>query len=277
MTFNELDKCFNRSVAFAFSRVKLLITFLSLVLCGILIVFCRGLAFTTGDWIAMSLVFLPIFLSSGVLLSLGVFLIRIYHHEARNIKWNYLKILGSSWQIIIGTSYLALPPLLVYLLLWIVLGIFVLLQEIPAIGQSVGVILAFAPFLLILSSLLLCIVNLLLLFFVSPVIALRPAARLHMARGLLEGLQKNVFSKMVFFFCALFPLALVVGLLSLAAKLAGGSFLDGRHSLSVTLQWFFIMLPFCAILAPGVVFFFNFAAESYNLFQKALPQPEEEK
>jgi hypothetical protein len=25
------------------------------------------------------------------------------------------------------------------------------------------------------------------------------------------------------------------------------------------------MLPFCAVLTPGVVFFFNFAAESYQL------------
>ncbi len=276
MRWNDLENCFNRSVYLAFSKVKLLITFTVLVLCGILIVFCRGLAFNAGGWLAMSLTFLPILLSGGVLLSLGVLLIRIYHHEVKNIRWNYLKILQSSWQLILGTSYLAIPPILIYLLLWIVLGIFVLLQEIPAIGEAMAIILAFAPFLLIFAALLLCIINLLLLFFVSPAIALRPTRKFHLTKSLLTSLSENIFSKLVFFFFALFPLGLMVGLLSLSAVLTGLSFPEMQRSLSIVLKWFFIMLPFCAILTPGVVFFFNFAAECFNLFHKTATTDGEE-
>jgi hypothetical protein len=58
--------------------------------------------------------------------------------------------------------------------------------------------------------------------------------------------------------------------LCLAAVLTGVNFLVGSRSLSVALEWFFIMLPFAAIVSPVVVFFFNFAAESYQLLQGTL-------
>lgn len=242
--------------------------FPALVLCGILLVFCRALALDASGWIAMSLVFLPILLSSGILLSIGVVLIRIYYHEVKGLALSFRRILSSSWQVIIGTFYLSIPPILVYFLLWILLGIFMLLKEIPGIGTFIGVVLAFGPFLLILSSILLCLFNLGLLFFVTPAVALKTSEKIHPFKNILTKIKQNIFSHVVFFFLALFPIACVVGLLSLAAVLTNFSYLVGQHALSIALQWFFIMLPFCAFLTPAVVFFFNFAAEAYNLLYK---------
>jgi hypothetical protein len=208
------------------------------------------------------------FLSSGILISLGVFLIRIYHHEVKHLKFHYRRVLASSWELIIGTSYFAIPSVLLYLLLWICFGIFLLLKEIPFIGLYIGVVLAFAPFLLILISLVLVIFNLGLLFFVSPAVALKPMHRLTAAQGILLHIKKNLFTSIVLFLLALFPLACVVGLLSLAAVLTGSIYLDDSGLLSITLQWFFIMIPFCAVLTFPVVFFFQFAAETYNLLRE---------
>jgi hypothetical protein len=267
MRWEDLEKCFNRAFFLSFSKKKALLVFPMLVLCGILVVFCRALALDASGWIAMSLIFLPIFLSSGILLSLGVFLIRIYYHEVKGLKGRYREILKHSWQLIIGTSYLSIPPILIYLFLWVIFGIFVLLKEIPQIGPYIGVVLTFAPFLIILSSLLLAYVNLFLLFFVSPAVALRPVQKLHFDLGLIRKFKTSLFSNLLLFLIALFPTAMVVLLLSLAGLLTELHYLVAQQTLSLALQWFFIMLPFCACLTPAVVFFFNFAAESYNLIE----------
>jgi hypothetical protein len=268
MTWNDLEKCFNRAIAHSFSRKKWLLAFNALVVCGILIVFCRAIAFDASDWVAMSLTFLPILLSSGVLLSLGVLIARMHSHQVKQIALPLRRLLAGSMDIILGTLYLSLPSVLIYLLLWIVLGIFYLLCGLPNIGDFFSIVLAFAPFLLIFCSLLLCTFNLGLLFFVAPAVAIQSAKRLGAAQRVALLLKGQIFTGMTLFLIAIVPLAIVVGLLSLAAILTNVSFFVAQQSLSVALEWFFVMIPFCAVLAPAVVFFFNFAAESYWLLQR---------
>ncbi|MES2123025.1 MAG: hypothetical protein V4492_09700, partial [Chlamydiota bacterium] len=41
---------------------------------------------------------------------------------------------------------------------------------------------------------------------------------------------------------------------------------------ALSLQWFFIMLPFSALLTPALIFFFNFAAESHVLMLKKMQE-----
>lgn len=263
-----LEKSFNRAFILSFSKKKFFLTFPVLVLSGILIIFCRALAEEASGWISMSLIFLPILLSSGILLSLGVLLIRIYHKEAKGEKVHYRNLISHSWDFIVGTSYLSIPPVLIYLLLWVILGIFFLFREIPGIGDFIGVIFSFGPFLLFLSALILCICNLLLLFFAAPTIALRTMDRLKLTHSVFKRLTSNIYGNAVQFFLALFPSVIVISILSFAALLTNWSYLVFDSTLSMALSWFFIMLPFCALLTPSVIFYFNFAAESYNSYKK---------
>ena len=78
MNWMQLESCFYRALRFSFSQKRYVITFLSLALCGALVVLCWALSYSATPWIALSLCFLPIFISSGVLLSLGVLLSRMY-------------------------------------------------------------------------------------------------------------------------------------------------------------------------------------------------------
>ena len=130
MTWNEIEHIFNRALKFSFSKQKLLFMFPVLLVCGLMTVFCRAIAIHAGQWVILSLTFLPIFLSSGLLLAAGVVLARIYHHEVKMIPLSYKKILSESWDLLIGVSYLTLPLLLSYLLLWVLMGVFYLLKEI---------------------------------------------------------------------------------------------------------------------------------------------------
>lgn len=267
MLWSDIEKSFNRALWLSFSKRKIALTFPILVLCGIFLVFCRAIALEAGNWIALSAGFLPIFLSSGVLLGLGVILIRMYDSEVKHVSFHLKKWLVTSSDLLIGTSYLSVPSVLAYLCLWIVLGIFFLLKEIPLIGDFFSVVLSFAPFLILFSSLLLCVFNLGLLFFVTPVASLQSARNISLAKKVLDLLKMRTFSALILFILGIVPVAIVTLLLTTAAALTNLSFSVAERSLSVALEWFFIMLPFSAVLTPAVIFFFNFAAESHRLLQ----------
>ena len=264
MQWADIEKSFSRAMILSFSRKKMMLAFPVLVLCGVFIVFCRALAHEAGDWVSMSLAFLPILLSSGVLLALGVLLIRIHIYEVKGLHLGFRRLITGSLDLIMGTSYLSVPPVLAYLFLWVALGLFYLLREIPGIGDFFGVVLAFGPFLLVFSSLLLCLFNLGLLFFVAPAAAFQPYKRRSLAKKVLTLFQGRVLSSFALFLLALLPIAIVSGLLILSAVLTNSA---PDKPLSIALEWFFIMIPFCAVLTPAVIFFFTFAAESYQLLQ----------
>lgn len=266
MKWSEVERSFSKAITHSFSKKKMMLTFPVLALCGLLVVFCRAVAYNASPWIAMSLAFLPILLSSGVLLALGVLLIRIHIHEVKGLHLSFRRLIAGSVDLIMGTSYLSIPPVLAYLLLWMMLGFFYLLGEIPGIGAFFSVVFAFGPFLLIFGSLLLCLFNLGLLFFVAPAAAFEPFKRTSLAKRVLGLFQGRILSSVGLFLLALIPILFISGLLSLSALLTNVN-LTADRSLAVGIEWFFIMIPFSAILTPAVIFFFNFAAESHQLLQ----------
>ena len=268
MNLRDIQFIFNRALSLTFSKKKMLFVFVVLALCGLMVVFFRGLAINAGKWVMMSLTFLPFFLCAGVLLSMGIMLIRIYHDEIKQRNVSYTQIISKSWEVVIGASYFSIPIILSYLLLWILLGIFVLLEQVPAVGEIFGVVLAFGPFLLNLGSLVLCLLNLAMLFFITPIVALTGLNRIRVTQTLVRRLKSDVFSNIVLALFALLPLLFVTGLLILAAVLTGTVCHTCDHPLHNVLQWFFIMIPFTALLSPAVIFFFNFAAEAHVLIRK---------
>jgi hypothetical protein len=158
--------------------------------------------------------------------------------------------------------------MLSYLLLWVLMGVFYLLKEIPTLGETLGVLLAFGPFLLVLGSLVLSLFNLFLLFFATPHIALQTGMKLKLAEQVFRRFTENIFSNLALFLVGIIPLLVIVGVLCLAAFLTGVNFFMRTETLAIALQWFFIMIPFTALLSPGILFFFNFAVESYVHMQK---------
>lgn len=269
MTLADIQLIFNRALVFTFVRKKLLGTSLVLALCGIMIVFFRGLSLVAaGKWVTMSLFFLPFFLSAGILLATGIFFIRIYHDEVKEREVSYVDTFNKSWEIILGASYFAVPIVLVYLMLWMLLGIFTLFTEIPLIGDFFAVILVLGPFLINLGSLLLCILSLTLLFFGAPIIALKGLNRVQVAQTLTKRFKKDLFSNLVLAIVAVLPLLAVMGLLIWTSALTDIVYITYEKPIYNVMQWFFIMIPFAVFLAPAVIFFFNFAAESHVLMTK---------
>lgn len=268
MTWNDLEKAFNRALFLSLSWKRLILTFSTLILCGIFVVFCHSLAQNATPWLRLCLGFLPIFLSSVVLLALGVILTKIYVAETKRIAVSVRRLLHTSMDLLIGISYLAIPPLLVFLVFWMFLGLFFLLKEIPGVGEVLSVILSFGPFLVIFASFLLVIVNLGLLFFVAPAATLLSIRKGKLAKIVIEMLKTRILRACSLFFLGAIPLGIMFILLYFSAALTSTSFFSSEHGILIAMQWFFMMIPFAALMTPAVVFFFNFSAESYLLMSK---------
>lgn len=269
LNINDIRFAFNRACVLSFTKPKLILTFCILALCGLMVVFARAISVYAGQWIAMSLTFLPFFLCSGILLSTGILLIRVYHDEIKNKTISLKEVFAKSWEVVIGASYFAIPIILGYLLLWMLLGIFFLLKEIPGIGGFFAIILSFGPFLINFGSLVLCLLCIAILYLLTPIIALRGLNRIKVSQLAVYRLKGDIFSNLFLAFISLFPLLFCLGVLTLAAVMTGTICTNCDDNWHISLQWFFIMIPFTALLTPAVVFFFSMSAEAHVLMVKA--------
>jgi len=269
MMINDLAFCFNRAFTLAFVRKKIWFVAPFIFLCSILVVAFRLFPYA-NEWLSMGFLFLPFILALSILLSLGVVLIRIYYQEVKRIKAEYKKILAFSWEILSGAAYLSVPMIFIYVFLWIIFGFLLLLQEIPLLGPLVASLFSFVSFLLICAFLTLAIFGISALFFAAPVIALKANLdKSSMMKRVLENFKRNIFVNCLFFFVGLLPVVSIFFLLFLAAFLTHASYIFfSGNVVYTTISYFFVMIPFSFLIAPFIVFFFNFAAEGYNYMRK---------
>jgi hypothetical protein len=268
MHWADLEKTFSAAAVQACSRRQWLMAFVALCVAGLFFVLCRAVAVEASPWIAMSLTFLPILFSSGVLLPLGILLIRAYTRESKQTTPSLQQILVGSVEVIAGASSLSIPSLFAYMVLWILLGFFVLLRDIPLIGPFINVLLAFGPFLLIFGSIALCCLNLGILFFLAPAAAWRKRRYWELANKVGKNLAACPLSALVLLGISLLPLGVIGALLYVSTRLTNFTFAVNGSGVARAMESFVLMLPFAALLAPAVVFFFIFAAESAQLLQR---------
>lgn len=269
MTWDLLETMFNRAIHRSFSLKKWWIVFPVLLLCGLIVVIFRSISLAAGSWVQMSLAFLPLFLCFALFLALGLVLIPLYQAEGLGQVVSYRKTIQESIPRLLEIVYLVLPLVFVYLILWMILGVFYLLRIIPAVGHYIGSIVSFGPFLLVLGALVLGMFSLLILFLLPPVAMVNKELNFRSVQEVLQLFRRSPFRIWISLLFALIPLIVVVGILSLAAVMTGMMYVASGTGLVVVFQWFFMMLPYAALLTPIVIFFFQFAWESHQvLWQK---------
>ncbi len=270
MTWKDLELLFNRALRFAFSRKKLLFMAPILISCGILVVLCKAMAINASNWARTSLYFLPLFFCSVIVASSGIVLVRVYHDEVKGLPVAYRNTIKGSIELMVQVAYLWMPLILSYILLWTMLGLFYLFRELPFIGELLGVVLSFGPFLLLLGSFALGVIAVKMLFYLAPIVALRSTAHLQVLEDVLKRFIANPFTNCALFLMALFPFTLVSLLMTFAAIMTENNYMGFDSKATGGVNLFFIMLPFSLLLSPAVIFFFNFAAESYVWLQKKI-------
>lgn len=221
-----------------------------------------------SGWVLLSLSFVPFFLCGAALFAVGVVLSRFYYLEKKWYAISLKQVISDTWHVLIAIPYLTIPLLLIFLIVWSLMGFFYLLHEAPILGDFFGVIFSFGPFILTVVSLLLCLLHVGLLFFLTPIIAFKKMRLVEIPKKLIEHFVISPFLNLLFLFIALIPVLTVTGLLMLSASLTGATFAVKPNSFALIMQWFIIMIPFSALLTPTIVFFFNFSSESFFYLQK---------
>ena len=267
MQIDDISFIFNRAALKALDWQRCLLMSSALALCGLFFGFFFSLAIDSGPWMRMSLTFVPFFFSIGILLSTGVFMVRLYHDEVKGKATTLRSTLIKSWDVVIAAAYFSIPLILIYLVLWMVLGVVVLFQQMPLVGPFFSALIAFAPFLIHLSSLLLALLSVALLFFVAPALALKGLDAIAVTKGLAKRLKRDLFSNFLLATLSLIPLGAILALLLLAARMSGSVCWPSAcgQSLVLTIRWLVTLVPFAAILSPVFVFFFHFSAEAHVL------------
>ncbi|MBS0635186.1 MAG: hypothetical protein JSR37_06965 [Verrucomicrobia bacterium] len=268
MDFTEIQRMCQRAANHSLSKTKLCVTSLGIVLCGLMVVFSQSLGLLSGAWVAFSLNFLPLFLSGGLLMGLGVMLIRSYHDEIKETDIGFGKLFMRSWHAALSSAYVFMPIVLIFLSVWALLGLFYLVSEVPMLGDFLASILSTGPFLLHLAALLLCLFSIYILFVVTPNFALKPFSEATVMTEESKRYLSHFFIRAVLLVVGLFPLLLSLVLLSIAATMTTHGFAGSTNHLQQVMQWLMIMLPYAVLLSPSVIFFFNMAAEAHVLVHK---------
>lgn len=268
MEFAEIESMCQRAGSYCMSKAKLALASLVIVLCGLLFVFCQSFGLFAGAWVGFSLAFLPLFVSGGLLMGLGVVLIRSYHDEIKKKEGSIKQQLLRSWQAALGSAYVFMPIVLLFLSIWAALGLFYLIQEIPGIGEFFASVLSSGPFLLHLMALLLCAFSVYVLFVVTPSFALKSFFETSLISPEASVFLTKIFCRLTALLIAIVPLGFSALFLTLAAKMTTQSFVSSSNHLQMVVQWFMIMVPYAVLLSPSIVFFFNMAAEAHVLVHK---------
>lgn len=264
MNWNDIEFSFNRALRLSFSMKKLVFVFVVLWCSGFGLLLCKSFGPQTQDWLMLNWNFLPFFAIGILGLSLGVLLIRLYRDEIKERRTNYRKTFSLSKRVMAEIAYLGMPLIIGYLILWTVLGLFYLIKALPKVGWALGIFLSFGPFLLFLSMVFLVILFLLLFFFLTPIVALRDCLPKEWIQCMMRRVSHSLLTNFVLFIISVIPVGCILGLLWISLNMTHAFYLSSANPLDLVL----IMLPVAVFLAPGVVFFFQFAAESYILMMQ---------
>lgn len=268
MNLVDLANMFQRAFALTLCKKKLLLSSLAIAVSGLFGIFCMGLAFSANAWMSLSLQFLPIFITGMALMGFGVILIRSYHDEVKHQEMEVTTLFLRSWDVIFSAASAFLLIVLSYLVLWLSLGLFFVLKELPFIGELFACFFVFIPFLLNLSAILLAFFSIYALFVMSPTLALKPIVPQNFLSLARFEFTSHVFLRLAFFVGALLPFAVSLILIAIAASITLQMVALTTGPLQVVVQWFFLLIPSALLLAPSLVFFFNMAAESHVLIHR---------
>lgn len=259
----ELGTLCNRAFAHIFDARKFLAVFLVLLLSGLFVLFFQGFALCAPNWLKLPLLTFPFIIMGALLMVVGAGLNKMYAQEREGIKVNDLPFF--SGEVMFRAACFFAPLAVAAVTLLLLLGLFLLIKSIPYIGTFLGIILAFAPFLINFSLLLLFLIAFLILFLFTPLVAFKK----HFDKQtLIARLQGGFFNHVLLLGTVLIPLWIIWKFVVHAADFTFKGYAAHDPSVIKVLQGLFMLIPMAAIFTLPLIFFFNFSFESFLLCEQ---------
>jgi hypothetical protein len=252
-----LDETCIRAFRHSFKAEKIFLCYPILFVSSLVICFVLAMLHSASDWVIFGAISVPVYLTLGLLASLSVFIHRIYYHELRGDSINYKDIFAASINRMLNGVFLSLPLMVTHLLLWVLLGVFFFLQDVPYLGTLVAVLFSMLPYAFLVVILGLPIFTVFVLFYGSCYFAFDLTVEL-------EPLKEKPLTIFRNFFIGLLPLALAILFFGSIYWFTMDLFKIEENILALTLQRIFLLIPFSLYLSPFILFFFHFGLESYR-------------
>lgn len=262
---NRIKESFDRAFFHLFAFKKFLTLFLALLTSSLFFVAFQQIAYGQPFWIQQILFFIPLFLGVVVLFGSQIVLTHAYLKQCEGTEDICLK--KSAWQLLpamVKLSYFIIPLIFFYLILLLLSGTFLLFTQLPFIGVVFKTVLAFIPFLLNLSLLLIFMALLFFSFYVVPLIAIDAK---QIRKRLYKRMTVSPFVQFVYLALPLTVVIVVWKVLMLAVEMSANTYLFQESSMEVLLQSFSIMIPFTALFTFPILFLWHFATESTKLIE----------
>jgi hypothetical protein len=259
MNYTDFELSFSR--ALSFSKAKFFLVFSTLLFSGLFFTLLKMVPIFRGT----NYYVLPFLLGSGLLYYVSVPYFKIHICQLKSLKVDLREIFFQVLDANTGSLFFTFVSTISYLLISLVFGFILLIENIPGIGDFVKTIFSFLPTLLNLLSLLLCFFNLMIIFFLSPIGSIKKLKKIELVKQSLTHMQGKALSSVILFFLGILPLALIIGFLSFSQN---PSLLSQNSDLiTQTTNTLCYMIPSMFIITPFVMFFLNFSFEAYLLLQ----------
>jgi hypothetical protein len=255
------EEMVKRAIEASLKKEKTFLAYPVLLLAALITVFVLALLHQAHDWVIFGAIGVPVYLSLGLLGSLSVFIHRLYYHELKGESIDYKEIFKASMNRMWNGVFLALPLILTHLILWVLMGLFYLLQGVPYAGPIIAVLFSMLPFAFMMVLSLLPLGAFFILFYGSTFFAFDLKVDLDPVRENPLSIAKNF---------AIATIPLLLGILFLGGIYWATMELFGitQNIVALSLQRLFLLIPFTFYLTPFVLFFFHFGLESYRHFYK---------
>jgi hypothetical protein len=254
-----------KALQHSFSPKKVLLAFPFLFLCSALVLFCQKLLTQTENWLFLSLAFLPILVTGILLLTLGIILIRSYHQEKNQQKHFFFDTLKQSLHILLKLFYFALPLALIVLakklLVFCFMGILYLCKHFGLMTEGTETFVTSSlPVFMICGIILLSFVSLFTLYFITPHLAFAPSNPFRLLQDLFKNAKNQTKKYLLLLGIGTLPILISSPLLFLSLS----PFSWNPFSLSIAYPLALLSI----LVAPSIIFFFNFSLESYHLLSE---------
>ncbi len=262
--FEAISKAIRNSARDILNKEYLFAAGIGLALSGLLFAFFLALSFSAGEWLGGSLPFLGYFFSLWIILGAGILIVRSRSLRSAG-RFSLATAVRASWKQILLSSNVMLPVVAAFAVIWFCLGVFVLIAQLPHAGTAFAAVFAFIPFLLFLLLIVMAAAAPVALFFCLPVLAqhgdLSPK---ELSLRVWHRLRDFPFKSFADVVIALIPLAVLFALMNSAKCLTIRLLAPTMNEIEFGIMALMILLPFCVLLAPGLLFFFSYSVESHN-------------
>lgn len=266
---SHLDTIVWRSVTFAFSLKKLVMSAIFIYFVSVVSLFLYYPSSQYPDWVQLFFAIFPFYFSLGGCIALGVVCMRSYSLEVRRKKAVTFTIVKQSIPSLLMALHATIPLYIFFIVSFAVLSLFTAIATIPFIGDILLLFFMIVPLILLSLIKISLIVLPLALFCATPLIAFEGVDVKKLITRFHDVYSFSFLTVIGYMLLALIPFTLTSIVIWSGLQSMNSMAFFEHVTAFMFAQNMLLLAPVSCLLAPSLVIFFNISAEAYIYLKRA--------